>query len=44
MPLKFKPGDKFPSLSLPDHSGQETTIEDLAAGAPLILTFYRGGW
>ncbi len=44
MPLKFKPGDKFPSLSLPDHTGQEIDIEELAAGAPLILTFYRGAW
>ena len=44
MPLKFKPGDKFPSLSLPDHTGQETSIEEVAAGAPLILTFYRGAW
>lgn len=44
MPLKFKPGDTFPSLSLPDHTGQKTTIEEVAAGTPLILTFYRGAW
>ena len=44
MPLNFKIGDQFPSLRLPDHTGQETSLEELAAGAPLILTFYRGAW
>ncbi len=44
MPLKLKPGDAFPSISLPDHTGQETSISELAGGQPLILTFYRGAW
>ena len=44
MPLNLKVGDRFPSISLPDHTGQHISIEELAGGAPLILTFYRGAW
>lgn len=44
MPLKFKAGDRFPSVSLSDHTGQQVSIEEVAEGKPLILTFYRGAW
>ena len=44
MPLTFKEGDVFPDISLADETGQETTLADLAGGAPLILIFYRGPW
>lgn len=44
MPLNLKEGDRFPDLSLPDHTGQPTSPSALAEGQPLILAFYRGPW
>lgn len=44
MVLRLKPGDPFPDLSLPDHTGQDIAISALAAGRPLFLAFYRGYW
>jgi peroxiredoxin len=40
----LKVGDKFPTLSLPDHLGRPIDLETLAAEGPLVVTFYRGGW
>ncbi len=44
MPLRYEPGQKFPSLSLIDDRGHEVSIEEVAGGRPLILAFYRGPW
>jgi peroxiredoxin len=44
MPLNLKEGDRFPSASLPDQTGQPVALAELADGAPLILTFFRGYW
>jgi thiol-disulfide isomerase/thioredoxin len=39
-----QPGDQFPDLDLPDHSGNQRRLSELAAGDPLFLNFYRGFW
>jgi peroxiredoxin len=44
MALKLKPGDRFPDLALPDHTGEPRSISAVAAGQPLILAFFRGPW
>jgi peroxiredoxin len=44
MPLRYKVGDTFPSLSLLDDRENEVAIAEVAGGQPLILTFYRGPW
>jgi len=44
MPLKYEVGQKFPSHSLVDDRQREVSIEEVAAGQPLILAFYRGPW
>ena len=38
------PGRQLPDLELPDHSGHRRTLSELAAGDPLIVSFYRGWW
>ncbi len=40
----LKKGDQAPAFALTDHNGQEFTSEQLLARAPLIVSFYRGGW
>jgi peroxiredoxin len=42
--LRLAPGRPFPDLALPDHTGHPRTLAELAAGDPLVLTFYRGFW
>ena len=44
MPLKLKPGDQFPDLSLPDESGTLRSLSSLADGQPLFVSFFRGPW
>ena len=44
MPLKYKVGQKFPSMSLIDDRERKVAIAELAGGEPLILAFYRGPW
>ncbi len=44
MPLQLDVGDRFPSVSLPDHSGKTRSIEEVADGKPLLLAFFRGPW
>ncbi len=44
MPLKYDVGQKLPSISLVDDRGREGSIEDVAGGQPLILSFFRGPW
>ena len=38
------PGNPFPELELPDHSGVPRTLTELAEGDPVVLTFFRGWW
>lgn len=37
-------GGVLPSFTLRDEQGVEVTREDLLAHAPVVLSFYRGGW
>jgi peroxiredoxin len=37
-------GNPFPDLELPDHRNQFVKLSELAAGFPLIVSFYRGYW
>jgi peroxiredoxin len=36
--------ESFTDLALPDHSGRERTLSELAGGDPLALFFSRGWW
>jgi peroxiredoxin len=38
------PGNVFPEFILPDNTGRERSLRDLAAGRPLVLCFARGWW
>jgi peroxiredoxin len=37
-------GGRFPDLELPDHRQEPVRLSKLAAGYPLIVSFYRGYW
>ncbi|MCP3665260.1 MAG: AhpC/TSA family protein [Gammaproteobacteria bacterium] len=37
-------GARAPDFSLPDHTGQMRTLDDLLAEGVVVLNFYRGGW
>jgi peroxiredoxin len=38
------PGETFPDIDLPDHTGRARTLSELAAGDPLVLLASRGWW
>jgi peroxiredoxin len=38
------PGNPFPDLRLPDTTGTETVLSEIARGQPLVLAFVRGWW
>jgi peroxiredoxin len=40
----LKAGDKAPSFLLPNVNGEMISLEELLAGGPVVLNFYRGGW
>ncbi len=40
----LQPGERFPDLDLPDHTGRARTLSELAAGDPVVLVFSRGWW
>jgi peroxiredoxin len=40
----LKPGDRFPDLDLPDHTGRPRTLSEVAGGDPLALFTSRGWW
>jgi peroxiredoxin len=42
--VDLSPGDAFPDLDLPDHTGRLRTLSELAAGDPLVLVTSRGWW
>ena len=37
-------GGRMPDLELTDHKNQRVTLSAVAAGFPLLLSFYRGYW
>jgi peroxiredoxin len=37
-------GARLPDLELPNHLGDSVRLSTLAAGYPLIVSFYRGYW
>jgi peroxiredoxin len=37
-------GSTFPDLELPDHTGRERTLSEVAGGDPLLLLTSRGWW
>jgi peroxiredoxin len=42
--VRLEPGDRFPDLDLPDHTGRARLLSELAGGDPLALVFSRGWW
>jgi peroxiredoxin len=40
----LKPGDSFPDLDLPDHTGRPRRLSELAGGDPFVLLTSRGWW
>jgi len=43
-PLKLAPGGAFPDLDLPDHTGRDRRLSEIAGGDPLVVLFSRGWW
>jgi len=39
-----KPGEAFPDLDLPDHTGRARSLSEVAGGDPLALFTSRGWW
>ena len=44
MPANLVVGGPFPDLELPDHRQETVKLSKLAAGFPMIVSFYRGYW
>ena len=40
----MKPGERFPDLDLPDHTGRPRRLSELAGGDPVALFTSRGWW
>src|ERR671937_352704 len=38
------PGKTFPDLRLPEHTGEELSLREIAKEQPLVLCFVRGWW
>jgi peroxiredoxin len=38
------PGNAFPDLRLPEHTGEELALSEIARQEPLVLAFARGWW
>ena len=38
------PGNSFPDLRLPEHTGKELSLSEIAKQQPLVLCFVRGWW
>ncbi len=38
------PGERFPDLELPDHTGRPRRLSEVAGGDPLVLVTSRGWW
>jgi 2-polyprenyl-6-methoxyphenol hydroxylase-like FAD-dependent oxidoreductase len=37
-------GSRMPAFELADHDGHRIDSDDLLAGGPLVLSFFRGSW
>lgn len=37
-------GQPAPSFELANHDGRRVSSDDLLAGGPLVLSFFRGSW
>lgn len=37
-------GGRMPAFALADHDGRRVDSDDLLAGGPLVLSFFRGSW
>lgn len=37
-------GGRMPTFDLANHDGQRIASNDLLAGGPLVLSFFRGSW
>jgi hypothetical protein len=37
-------GARMPEFDLANHDGRRVSSEDLLAGGPLVLSFFRGSW
>ena len=37
-------GARMPTFDLANHDGRRVSSEDLLAGGPLVLSFFRGSW
>jgi peroxiredoxin len=44
MKADLAPGSPFPDLHLPEHTGRELALSEIADGQPLVLLFVRGWW
>jgi peroxiredoxin len=42
--MKLEPGERFPDLDLPDHTGRPRTLSEVAGGDPVALFTSRGWW
>jgi len=42
--VNLDPGQPFPDLDLPDHTGRARRLTEVAAGDPVALLFSRGWW
>ena len=40
--MKLVPGQRFPDLDLPDHTGRDRLLSEAAGGDPVALVFSRG--
>jgi peroxiredoxin len=40
----MRAGERFPDLDLPDHTGRERTLAEVAGGDPIALFTSRGWW
>lgn len=37
-------GQRLPAFELANHDGRRVSSEDLLAGGPLVLSWFRGSW
>jgi len=42
--MNLDPGERFPDLNLPDHTGRPRLLSEVAGGDPVALLFSRGWW
>jgi len=42
--MNLEPGEAFPDLDLPDHTGRARRLSEVAGGDPVALLFSRGWW